>query len=83
MSNSLSLLFNMNNHERIGPVALYKRANVSDSLPSLMTKEQWERFALFHDQIALSLTKNELFARKTSERISNPDNPRTVWPRVI
>ena len=27
---------------------------------------------LFHEQIALSLTKNELFARKTNEWIPNP-----------
>ena len=34
-----------------------KRATMSDSLRSLMTKERQERFALFHKRIALSLTK--------------------------
>ena len=37
-----------------------------------MTKERWEQFALFQEQMALSLTKNEQFARKTDERILNP-----------
>ena len=37
-----------------------------------MTKERLEQFALFHEQMALSLTKNEQFARKTDERILNP-----------
>ena len=36
--------------------------------PSLFFKEPRERFAL----VALLLTKNERFARKTKERISNP-----------
>ena len=38
-----------------------------------MIKEQWERFALFHKGITLSLTKNEQFARKTNEKIPNPE----------
>ena len=29
----------------------------------LMTKEQWERFTLFHEQVALSLTENEWIAQ--------------------
>ena len=37
------------------PIALYKRATVSNLLPSLFTKEQRERFALFQEQIAISL----------------------------
>ena len=37
-----------------------------------MTKERRERFALFHEQIALSLTKNEQIAQKTDEQIPNP-----------
>ena len=44
---------------------------MSDSLRSLMTKEQLERFALFHQQIALLLfgsQKNKRFARKTDVR---------------
>ena len=48
--------------EWFAPVALYKRATVSDSLRSLMTKERWEGFALFHKRIALLLTKNEQIA---------------------
>ena len=31
--------------ERIAPVTLYRRVAVSDSLPLLMTKERWDRFA--------------------------------------
>ena len=57
--------------ERIVPVALYKRVIVSDLLPLLITKEGRERFALFHEGIALSLTKNERFARKTDKGIPN------------
>ena len=50
-----------------------KRAIVKKSLPllfytnslmKLMAKEGRERFSLFHKQIALSVTKNERFARK-------------------
>ena len=37
-----------------------------------MTKERWERLALFHERIALSLIKNERFAQKTDERIPYP-----------
>ena len=54
-------------------VTLYKRATASDSLPSLMTKERWGLLALFHEPIALSLTKNKQFAWKTDEQISNPE----------
>ena len=43
-----------------------------DSSRSLMTKDQQARIALFHEQIALLLTKNEQIARKTDERIPNP-----------
>ena len=35
-------------------------------------KERRKRFALFHEQIAILLTKNELLARKTKEKIPNP-----------
>ena len=38
-----------------------------------MTKERRERFTLFHERIALLLTKtNDRFARKTDERIPGP-----------
>ena len=59
---SLSLFFKKSDCEQIAPIALYKKKNC----------ERWERFALFHERIALSLTKNERFARKTEERIPNP-----------
>ena len=49
-------------------VAVYKRVSLSDLLPSLMTKEWRERFALFHEQIALSLTNNEQIAQKTDSQ---------------
>ena len=57
-------LFIKSKSEQIAPVALYKRATVSNSLSSLMTKEQRERYAIFHQRIALLLTKNE--QQKTS-----------------
>ena len=43
--------------ERFAPVALYKRATLSNSLRLLMTKERREQFALFHKRITLLLTK--------------------------
>ena len=70
----LSLLQKSNN-EKIAPIALSKRATVSVSLPSLFKKEWQEWFALFpraNRYLALLLTKNEWFARKTKERIPNP-----------
>ena len=60
------------NLSRRSSLSLYKRVTVSDLLPSFMTKERRARFALFHEQIALSLTKNERFAWKTYEQILNP-----------
>ena len=66
LSHSLRLSMTKEPLERFAP------ATVSDSQRSLMTKEQRERFALFHERIALSLTKNEQIARKTDERSPNP-----------
>ena len=40
-------------------VALYKRATMSDSLLLLFTKERQERVTIFHEQIALLLTKKQ------------------------
>ena len=62
MSESLSPLSKKSNGERIDLFALYKRVTLSDSLPLLITKEQRERFAFFHQRITLSVTKNEQFA---------------------
>ena len=45
---SLSRSSQKSDNERIAPVALYKRVNMSDSLQSLRTKERHEQFALFH-----------------------------------
>ena len=55
-------------------VIFYKRVTVSDSLRLLMAKEHRDQFALFHEQIALSLTKNERFAQKRDDQIPNPEN---------
>ena len=55
-------LFKKSDCEQFIQVNHDKRATVSDSLRlfrSLMTKEQWERFALFLERIALPLTKNK------------------------
>ena len=49
-------------HERFAQVAHDKRATVSDSLRSLMTKEQWEIFAFL-----LFRSKNEQIAQKTDK----------------
>ena len=57
--------------EKIVIVALYKIVTVSDSLTLLFTKERWKRFALFHAQIALSLTKNSL------------EKPKSKFPSLI
>ena len=54
--------------ERFAPVVLYKRTTVSDSLWSLMTKERRERFALFQERIALSLTKTSESLEKQSSQ---------------
>ena len=43
-----------------------------DLLRSFMTKERWERFALFHEGIPLLLAKNKRIAQKTDEQIPNP-----------
>ena len=43
------------NHELFAQVAHDKRVTVNDSLRLLMTKEQGKRFALFREQIILSL----------------------------
>ena len=62
--------------ERFAQVTHDKRATVSDFLRSLMTKEQRERFvfftgeSLFLPSFALSLTKNEQIAQKTSTNLS-------------
>ena len=53
-------------------VALYKRATVSESIPSIFKKEPRERLTLFHKQFTLSITKNEQFTWKTDDRIPNP-----------
>ena len=50
---------------RLLTVTLYKRVTVRDWLPLLMTKEPQEWFALFHEWIAFSHTKNEWFTEKT------------------
>ena len=52
-SDKLSSLFKKDNLEQIAPLAIYKKATISVSLLSLMTKERWEHFVLFHRQIAL------------------------------
>ena len=61
---SLSCSFLKSDCERIAQVDLTKRATVSDLLRSLKTKERWQQFALFHELIILSLTKNERITRK-------------------
>ena len=54
-------LFTKEQPEQFAQVTHDRRATMSDSLRLLMimTKEWQERFAFFHERIALSLTKNE------------------------
>ena len=72
LSNFLPSLFTKEPLWAICSGRSWKKSNVTDLLRLLMIKEQQERFALFHKQIALTLTKNKRIARKTDERISNP-----------
>ena len=60
-----------NDSERIAPVALYKRANMSNSLLLLMTKERWdrERFALFHERITILFFRSQ----KTSNSLKKKE----------
>ena len=62
--------------ESLTSLCAHLKSNLSDSLPLLFTEEWQERFALFHNQIAISLTKNEQIVRKTDEQIPNPAE---VW----
>ena len=73
------LLFFKEWRERIAPAAIYKRATVRESLRSLMTKKAIVAFALFHGQIAHSLTKNERFDQKIYEQLPNPENYKPNW----
>ena len=58
------------NREQIAPVALYKRASVSDSRRLLMTKEWQERFALVHKRITLSLFRPQNTSNSTENQKS-------------
>ena len=60
-------------HERIASIALYKRATMSDLLRLLMTKERQEQFSLFHELIALSLTKKS----------DSLEKPRSDFPTLL
>ena len=57
-------LFVKERHVQFAQVAHDKRVTVSNLLTLLFTKEQQEQFALLHQGIDLSLTKNERIARK-------------------
>ena len=75
--NSLSSLFiKKSDCERIAPVTLYKRATVSESISSIFKKERREWIILFHERIALLITKNEQFDLMiwSDYRIPNPDS---------
>ena len=66
-------LFFNEGRDRFALVALYKRDTMSKLIPSIFKTERLERFALFHERIALLITKNERFARTTGDRIPNPE----------
>ena len=69
--------------ERFAPVALYKRATVSDLIRLLMTKDQWERFTLFTSELLFRYKKTKLITQKTDERIPNPTFCVLSWKMVI
>ena len=58
--------------EQFAPISLYKRVTMSHLLRSLMTKEQRERFALFHEQITFLLTKKRVNRSKNQWANSQP-----------
>ena len=66
-------LFFKEGRDRFALVALYKRDTMSKLIPWIFKTERLERFALFHERIALLITKNERFARTTGDRIPNPE----------
>ena len=67
-------LFFKDRLERFAPVAHYKRATVSNSLRLIMTKDWWVRLAVFHERIALSLTKKRANRSKYRWANSQPCN---------
>ena len=71
-----SLFIKKSDCERIAPVTLYKRATVSESISSIFKKERREWIILFHERIALLITKNEQFELMiwSDDRIPNPDS---------
>ena len=73
---SLVALYKKRDCERIAPVTLYKRATVSESISSIFKKERREWIILFHERIALLITKNEQFDLMiwSDDRIPNPDS---------
>ena len=71
-----NLLFFKEWLKQFAPVALYKRATVSDSLRLLMTKEWWEQFAqVAHDKRATGAICESLFRsfahKKRVNRLKN------------
>ena len=73
LSDLLPSLFTKEQCKWSAQVPQNKWATLSDSLRSLIIKIRRERFTLFHERIALSLTKNEWITQKTNERIPNPE----------
>ena len=71
-----SLFIKKSDCERIAPVTLYKRATVSESISSIFKKERREWIILFHERIALLITKNEQFDLMiwSDDRSPNPDS---------
>ena len=63
-------------HEQIAPLAIYKRATVSNSIPSLFTKELREQFTLFQERIAILLFRSQ----KTSDSL---EKPKSEFPTLI
>ena len=62
------LCLRANHSRRSSLIRSFLKSDMRDSLRSLRTKERRERFDLFHERIALLLTKIEQIARKTLGR---------------
>ena len=61
--------------ERITPVDLYKRANMSNLLRLFITKEQRQRFALFHEWKALLLEDVRCVGSLVAQQTSGAEVP--------
>ena len=74
-SHCSSLFLKEDQRDWIARVDLKKRATLSESIPSIFKKgnRSDSLFSQLNQSFALSIPKNERFARKTDDRIPNPE----------